>query len=174
MDKFDQDETARLTAKMEKGNFTLDDFMAQMGQVNKLGPMSKVMGMIPGMSDMAKQANMGDGQVEQQMGRMKAIYNSMTRKERANTNLLDANRRRRIAAGAGVQVAEVGQFMKQFEMSRDMMRAIGGQGMMGKMRMMKALMSGGMSNLGMPGGPVLKTKKGGWQAPKDRNKKKKR
>ena len=117
---------------------------------------------------------MGDGQVEAQMGRMKAIYNSMTRKERANTALLDGNRRRRIARGAGVEVAEVGQFMKQFEMSRDMMRAIGGQGMMGKMRMMKALMSGGMSQLGMPGGPTLRTKKSGWQAPKDRNKKKKR
>src|SRR5258706_10203513 len=89
MDKFDQDETARLTAKMEKGNFTLDDFMAQMSQVNKLGPMSKVMGMIPGMNELAKQGAMGDGQVEAQMGRMKAIYNSMSRKERANIALLD-------------------------------------------------------------------------------------
>jgi signal recognition particle GTPase len=71
-------------------------------------------------------------------------------------------------------VTEVGQFMKQFEMSRDMMRAVGGQGMMGKMRMMKALMSGGLSSLGQPGGPMLRTKKSGWQAPKDRNKKKKR
>ncbi len=174
MEKFDQEETARLTAKMEKGNFTLDDFMAQMGQVNKLGPMSKVMGMIPGMNELAKQSAMSDGAVETQMGRMKAIYNSMTRKERAKTDLLDGNRRRRIAAGAGVQVSEVGQFIKQFEQSRDMMRAIGGQGMMGKMRMMKALMSGGMSQLGMPGGPTLRTKKSGWQAPKDRNKKKKR
>ncbi len=85
----------------------------------------------------------------------------------------------RIAAGesprgAGVEVNEVGQFMKQFEMSRDMMRAVGGMGMMGKLKLMKSLMSGGLSNLGMPGGPMLKTKKSGWQAPKDRNKKKKR
>ncbi len=174
MEKFDQEETARLTAKMEKGNFTLDDFMAQMNQVNKLGPMSKVMGMIPGMNEMAKQSAMGDGDVERQMGRMKAIYNSMNRRERVKPELLDGNRRRRIARGAGVEVAEVGQFMKQFEMSRDMMRAIGGQDMMGKLKMMKALMSGGLSTMGQPGGPMLRTKKSGWNAPKDRNKKKKR
>ena len=69
---------------------------------------------------------------------------------------------------------EVGGFIKQFNMSRDMMRAVGGMGMLGKLKLMKGLMSGGLNNLGMPGGPMIKTKKGGWQAPKDRNKKKKR
>jgi hypothetical protein len=64
--------------------------------------------------------------------------------------------------------------MKQFGQTRDMMRAVGGMGMAGKMKMMKNLMSGNLSALGMPGGPMLKTKKSGWQAPKDRNKKKKR
>ncbi len=64
--------------------------------------------------------------------------------------------------------------MKQFEMSRDMMRAVGGMGMGGKLKMMKALMGGGLANLGMPGGPMLKTKRSGWMAPKDRNKKKKK
>jgi hypothetical protein len=59
-------------------------------------------------------------------------------------------------------------------MSRDMMRAVGGMGMMGKLKLMKALTSGGLQNLGMPGGPMLKTKRSGWQAPKDRNKKKRR
>src|SRR5438067_10002489 len=174
MDKFDAEETAKLQAKMEKGQFTLDDFMAQMGQVKKLGPMGKVMGMIPGMSEIAKTSNMGEGEVEKQMGHMRAIYDSMNHKERKNPDLLDAPRRRRIARGAGVDVTEVGQFMKQFEMTRDMMRAVGGMGMMGRLRMMKALASGQLSNLGMPGGPMLKTKKSGWQAPKDRNKKKKR
>ena len=174
MEKFDQEETARLTAKMEKGNFTLDDFMSQMKQVNKLGPMQKVMGMIPGMSELSKQMSMQGGDVEAQMGRMEAIYHSMNRKERHNTDLLDGNRRRRIARGAGVEVSEVGQFIKQFEMSRDMMRAVGGMGMMGKLKLMKGLMGGGLSSLGQPGGPMLKTKKSGWQAPKDRNKKKRR
>ena len=174
MTKFDQEETARLQAKMEKGQFTLDDFMSQLGQVQKLGPMGKVMGMIPGMSELAKNVNMDEGGVETQMDRMRAIYNSMNRKERQKPDLLDGPRRRRIAAGAGVAVSEVGQFMKQFTMTRDMMRAIGGQGMMGKLRMMKGLMGGGLANLGMPGGPTLRTKKSGFMEKKDRNKKKRR
>jgi signal recognition particle subunit SRP54 len=172
--KFDMDEQAKLAAKMEKGQFTLDDFMSQMGQIKKLGPMSKVMGMIPGMSDLTKQLGQGDGEVEGQMGRMRAIYDSMNRKERQKPEILDSARRRRIARGAGVETNEVNQFIKQFEMSRDMMRAVGGMGMMGKLKLMKALASGGLANLGMPGGPMLKTKKSGWTAPKDRNKKKRR
>jgi signal recognition particle subunit SRP54 len=174
MTKFDQDETARLQAKLEKGQFTLDDFMSQMGQIKKLGPMGKVMGMIPGMSELTKQAGMGEGDVEMQMGRMRAIYDSMSQKERAKPDLLDGPRRRRVARGAGVELNEVGQFMKQFEMSRDMMRAVGGMGMMGKMKLMKHLMSGNLSGLGMPGGPMINTKKSGFTEKKDRNKKKKR
>jgi len=174
MEKFDQDETARLQAKMEKGRFTLDDFMAQMSQVKKLGPMGKVMGMIPGMSEMTRQMNMNEGDVEKQMGHMRAIYDSMTPKERANTDLLDGARRRRVARGAGVELNEVGQFMKQFEQSRDMMKAVGGMGMMGRMKLMKSLMSGDLASLGMPGGPQLRTKKSGFMEKKDRNKKKKR
>jgi signal recognition particle subunit SRP54 len=174
MEKFDQEETAKLQAKMEKGEFTLDDFMGQMGQIKKLGPMNKVLGMLPGMSELTKQMGHDGEGVEKQMSRMRAIYDSMTRKERHKPDLLDANRRRRIARGAGCDVQEVGAFMKQFEMSRNMMRAVGGMGMMGKLKLMKSLMGGGMSGLGMPGGPMIKTKKSGWQAPKDRNKKKKR
>ena len=172
--KFDMEEQERLTAKMEKGQFTLDDFIGQMGQVKKLGPMSKVLGMLPGMSELTKTTGMGEAEIEKQMGRMRAIYDSMTKEERKKTELLDGQRRRRVARGAGVELNEVSQFMKQFEMSRDMMRAVGGMGMMGKMKLMKSLMGGGLANLGMPGGPMIKTKKSGWQAPKDRNKKKRR
>jgi signal recognition particle subunit SRP54 len=174
MEKFDQEETAKLQAKMEKGQFTLDDFMGQMGQVKKLGPMDKIMGMIPGMGDLSKQINMGGGDVEKQMSRMKAIYDSMSKKERKNPDVLDGPRRRRIAQGAGVAPNEVGQFMKQFEMTRDMMRAVGGMGIMGRLKMLKALSSGGLGGLGMPGGPMLKTKKSGFMEKKDRNKGKKK
>ncbi len=173
-EKFDQDETRRLQEKMEKGNLSLEDFMAQMRQVRKLGPMGKVMGMIPGMSQLTKQMNMNDGDVETQMNRMQAIYDSMNAKERRDIDLVDGNRRRRIARGSGVQVAEVGQFIKQYEQSRDMMKAIGGMGMRGKMGLMKGLMSGNLASLGMPGGPMLKTKKSSFMQKKDRNKKKKR
>jgi signal recognition particle subunit SRP54 len=174
MTKFDQDEAARLQAKLEKGQFTLDDFMGQMGQMKKLGPMGKIMGMIPGMSEMTKQAGMAEGDVENQMVHMRAIYDSMSKKEKAKPDLLDGPRRRRIAAGAGVAVNEVSQFMKQFEMSRDMMRAVGGMGMMGKLKLMQGLMSGKLSSLGMPGGPMIRTKKSGFMEKKDRNKKKKK
>ncbi|HWP40131.1 MAG TPA: signal recognition particle protein [Tepidisphaeraceae bacterium] len=174
MAKFDAEETARLQAKMEKGQFTLDDFMAQMTQVKKLGPMSKIMGMIPGMSELTKDLNMGEGDIERQMKHMRAIYDSMTPQERKKPEILDGLRRRRIAAGAGVPLSEVGQFIKQFEMSRDMMRAVGGMGMLGKLKLMKSLMGGGLANLGAPGGPVLRTKRSGWTPPKERNRKKKR
>jgi signal recognition particle subunit SRP54 len=136
--------------------------------------MSKVIGMIPGMDQLTKQFGQGEGEIEGQMSRMKAIYDSMNRKERANPDVLDGPRRRRIARGAGVDVQEVGQFMKQFEMSRSMMRAVGGMGMMGKLKLMKGLMGGGLSGLGSPGGPMIKTKKSGYMEKKDRNKKKKR
>src|SRR5438876_11335323 len=112
-EKFDQEETAALQAKMEKGQFTLDDFIAQMTQVRKLGPMNKVMGMIPGMNELTKQMGQGDGEVEGQLNRMKAMYDSMTRAERKNPDVIEHGRRRRIASGAGVQVNEVNQFIKQ-------------------------------------------------------------
>jgi signal recognition particle subunit SRP54 len=137
---------------MEKGQFTLDDFMSQMGQVKKLGSMDRILGMIPGMSQMTKQMNMGGQDVERQMNRMTAIYNSMSKVERRKPDLLDGQRRRRIARGAGVELNEVGQFMKQFEQTRDMMKAVGGMGMAGKMSLMKGLMSGNLANLGMPAG----------------------
>jgi signal recognition particle subunit SRP54 len=171
---FNMEETAKLQAKMEKGQFTLDDFMSQMGQIRKLGSIGKVMGMIPGMSNLTKSVNMNDADVERQMLHMRAMYDSMTREERKKPDLLEHSRRRRISAGAGVQVQEVGQFIKQFEGARDMMRAIGGQGMMGKMRFMQSVMSGGLNNLGMPGGPMIRTKKSGFMEKKDRNKKKRR
>jgi signal recognition particle subunit SRP54 len=172
MDKFDEEQTTRLQEKMEKGQFTLDDYMAQMTQVKKLGPMGKVMGMIPGMNELSKTLGQNEGVVEKQMGRMHAIYHSMSKKERKNPDLLDGNRRRRIAAGAGVLPQEVSQFIKQFEMTRGVMRSFTGMGAMGKMRAMKQLMGGGLSGLAGAGG--LRTKKSGHMEKKDRNKKKKR
>jgi signal recognition particle subunit SRP54 len=183
MTKFDQDQAQRMQERLEKGQFSLDDFMEQMSQMKKLGPMNKVMGMIPGMGELSKQINMDGGEVESQMGRMQAIFNSMTRKERAKPDMIDTGRRRRIAAGAGVQMSAVGQMLKQFETTRDMVRAVGGMGMRGKLGMMKSLMSGGLAGLaggfggggyGGGGGGMLPTKRSGFMEKKDRNKKKKR
>jgi signal recognition particle subunit SRP54 len=174
IEKFDQDEAVRIQARLEKGQFTLDDFMSQLNQVSKLGSMGKIMGMIPGMSQLTRQFNMNEGEVDGQMGRMKAIYHSMTAKERKNTDMLDSSRRRRVARGAGVDVSVVGHFVKQFEMSRDMMKAVGTMGAGGKLSLLKQLMSGRLNSLGMPGGPTLKMKKSGFMEKKDRNKKKRR
>jgi signal recognition particle subunit SRP54 len=174
MEKFDQEETAKLQAKMEKGTFTLEDFMAQMGQVKKLGPMGKVMGMIPGMGDMMKQVKMNEGDIEASLGRMRAMYDSMTVKERVKPDLIDHGRRRRIARGAGVDPSEVSKFLKDFAQSRDMMRAVGSMGVMGKFKLMRAMAKGDLAGLGMPGGPMIKTKKSGYMEKKDRNKKKRR
>ena len=107
-----------------RDEFTLSEFMNQMGQITKLGPMSKVIGMIPGMSAMTRKIG-GDGVVEKQTVAMRAIYDSMNKKERAEPDLLDSPRRRRIAGGAGVDASEVSQFMRQFETTRDMMPTVG-------------------------------------------------
>lgn len=169
--KFDMDQQAALAEKMEKGEFSLEDFMGQMGQIKKLGPMNKILGMIPGMSELAKTANMSGDAVEGQMGKMRAIYDSMSRKERKKPDTIDGPRRRRIARGAGVDVNDVGQFLKQFNMSRDMMRAVGGMNMLGRLKMMKGLMSGNLGAIAQQGHNMLQTKKSGWQEKKDRNKK---
>jgi len=172
---FDAEEANKLAAKLEKGQFSLEDFMSQISQVRKLGPLGKVMGMIPGMSELSKQVKMNDGDMDRQLVRMRAIYDSMTPAERKKPDMLDGNRRRRIGTGAGVALNEVSQFMKQFQGMRDVMRAMGGGGMMGRLKMMQSMMSGnpGAMGMGMPGGG-LRTKKSGFMEKKDRNKKKKR
>ena len=101
--------------------FTLDDFIAQVGQMQRLGPMSKVMERIPGMRELSRAMNVGEGQIEAQLGRMRAIYSAMTTRERKEPELLNGSRRSRIAAGAGVHTREAASFVQQFRASREMM-----------------------------------------------------
>ncbi|MFN4243760.1 MAG: signal recognition particle protein [Tepidisphaerales bacterium] len=173
MEKFDQEKVEALTKKMQQGVLTLDDFMQQMEQVKKLGPMTKILGMVPGMGQLTRQLQLNDGLLEGQMKRMRAIYDSMTRAERENPEMIEHSRRRRIAAGAGVQPQEVGQFVKQFETARDMMRAYGTGGRGPGMGLLRGMMGlGGRAAMGGGGVPMLKTKKSGFMEKKDRNKKK--
>src|SRR5436190_3912872 len=132
------------------------------------------MKMSPGMGDMMKHAQMKEGDIDASLSRMRAMYDSMTAKERLKPDLIDHGRRRRIARGAGVDASEVSKFLKDFAQSRDMMRAVGSMGIMGKFKLMKAMAKGDLAGLGMPGGPMIKTKKSGFMEKKDRNKKKKR
>lgn len=171
MEKFDQEKVEALTKKMQEGVLTMDDFMQQMEQVRKLGPMTKILGMVPGMGQLSRQLSLNDGMLEGQMKRMRAIYDSMTVKEREKPELIEHSRRRRIAAGAGVQPQEIGQFVKQFETARDMMRAYGSGGRGPGMGLIKGMMGlGGRAAMG-GGGPMLRTKKSGFMEKKDRNKK---
>jgi len=136
--KVDQDEAEAQLKKLQKNQFTLDDFRSQLGQVKKLGSFSKILKLLPdqllggvGMPDLTdEQSEM----MEKELRRTEAIIDSMTREERANHIILNANRRRRIARGSGTTVAQVNSLIKQYtEMRRMMQGMFSGGGLRGKM-----------------------------------------
>jgi signal recognition particle subunit SRP54 len=117
---FDSEQAAKAAAKLtgQGGEFTLDDFLEQMQQVRKLGSMSKIMGMLPGMGQFRDQLENFD---EREIDRIQAIIQSMTPAERANPKLIDGSRRARIARGSGRQVSDVNQLVDRFFEARKMM-----------------------------------------------------
>ena len=118
---------AKQEAQLRKGEFTLDDFKKMLGQTKKLGPMNKIMSMMPGMGGMAEM--LGDVDAEQDFRRFVGIIDSMTPDERRNpSRLIDQSRRRRIAAGAGVEPHEVNELVKQFDVMADMMKQMSEHG----------------------------------------------
>ena len=126
--KFDQEEMAKQEARLRKGEFTLDDFKKTLGQAKKLGPIDKIMGMIPGMSAMSDM--LGDVDAEKDMRRLVGVIDSMTPDERRNpSKVIDQSRRRRIAAGTGVEPHEVNELVKQFDVMADVMKRMSGLGM---------------------------------------------
>ncbi len=154
--KLDQDEIVKQQQRLRKGEFTLDDFKKLLGQTKKLGPLNKVMGMIPGMSDMADA--MGDLDAEKDMRGLVGVIDAMTPEERRNPKgMIDQSRRRRIAAGAGVEPHQVNELVKQFEPVADMMKKMSTMGMRDRMRTMQQLTQGGILD---PGGRLAKQKKG--------------
>ncbi len=154
--KFDQEEMARQEERLRAGEFTLDDFRKQLLQIRRLGPLQKVMGLIPGMG--ALKDMMGQANADQDFNRMVAIIDSMTLAERRNpTKTIDQSRRRRIARGAGVEPHEVNELVKQFEPMASMMKQMAGKGMREKMQMVKQIQQGALAN---PGGLLTKTKQG--------------
>jgi signal recognition particle subunit SRP54 len=116
----DADEAADLEEKLRKDQFTLEDFLKQMRQVRKMGPISGLLGMIPGMGAM-KQLKNADVD-ESQLDRVEAIILSMTPAERANPAMINGSRRKRIASGSGTRVQNVKQVLKQFDQMRKLMR----------------------------------------------------
>ncbi|NLU75065.1 signal recognition particle protein [Streptomyces sp. HNM0575] len=128
---FDQQEAEKMAAKLQKGpkEFTLDDFLAQMEQVRKMGSISKLLGMMPGMGQMKEQINDLD---EREVDRTAAIIKSMTPAERAEPTMINGSRRARIARGSGVEVSAVKNLVERFFEARKMMsRMAQGGGMPG-------------------------------------------
>ena len=131
---FEQDKAEEAAARMLEGQFTLEDFLDQLQQLKKMGPLSGIMGMLPGMPKEMKDAQIGDDQVKT----TEAIIRSMTPEERRQPEIINGSRRTRIAKGSGTQVADVNRLIKQFTEMQKMMKRMGGlakpQGKAGKGR----------------------------------------
>jgi signal recognition particle subunit SRP54 len=119
----DQDSAAELERKIRKQQFTLEDFLQQLRQVRKMGPLQNVLGLMPGMGKAMKQLRSADMD-DRELDRIEAIILSMTVAERANPELIDGSRRKRIARGSGTTVQAVNQLVKQFAQMKKMMSAI--------------------------------------------------
>jgi len=154
--KLDQTEMLIQEERLRKGEFTLDDFRNMMSQTKKLGPLNKIMGLIPGMGGLTEM--MADMDAEGDMRRLGGIIDSMTPDERRNpSRIIDQSRRRRIAAGAGVEPAEVNGLVKQFEPMADIMKSMAGKGMRERLKQVQQLQQGGMLD---PGAMLARQKKG--------------
>jgi signal recognition particle subunit SRP54 len=133
----DQEKAEQIAQKMRKGAFDLDDLAEQLAQMERIGGMSGMLGMLPGVGKMKKQinaANLDDGILKRQ----RAIISSMTPKERRTPKLLNASRKRRVAAGSGTNVQEINKLIKMHRQMADMMKKMGR-----KKGMLGALMGGG-------------------------------
>ena len=134
---FEADEAEKLQEKMAKGSFGFDDFLKQTQAVKKMGGMKDMLKMLPGVGSKLGDMDFDDGQLKQ----IEGIVHSMTTLERREPDTIDSSRRRRIAAGAGVETNDVSGLVKTFKRSRDMMKAFSG----GKFGGLKSLLSGGFN-----------------------------
>jgi signal recognition particle subunit SRP54 len=129
----DQDEAEKLAKKMMKGVFTLEDYAAQLKQISKMGSISSILGMLPGMGQMKQK--IADANIDQTIfKRQAAIISSMTVKERRTPDIIKASRKKRIAAGSGTSVQDVNKLLKQFDDMSTMMKRMGKLGQKGLMR----------------------------------------
>jgi len=148
----DMEAAQKLAAKVKSGGgFDLNDFLAQIQQMKQMGGLSSLMDKLPSQLT-AKAGSMDMDKVEKDIGRKQGIIHSMTPQERKKPELIKATRKRRIAAGAGVQVQDVNRMLKEFEQMQDMMKKMSGGGMMKMMKRMGA-MKGMMGGGGFPGMP---------------------
>jgi signal recognition particle subunit SRP54 len=139
----DEKKAKQLTSKIKKGKFNFNDFLEQMESMKKLGSMKSIMSMIPGMSGMAKQIGNMDLENSSEINMIKAMINSMTKKERENPDLLNNTRKRRLAKGAGLSQMQVNRVLKQFKNAGKMAKQLSGKGGMKQMQDMMRQMNGG-------------------------------
>ena len=136
---FDAEEAKKMEKKLRKADFTLDDFLAQMQKVRKLGSFEQILGMIPGMGGLKKQLQGQDIDLNgKEVRRIEAIIKSMTPKERADISIINGSRRKRIALGSGTRVQDVNKLLKQFNEMKKMMKQV-------------KKMQGGKKGKGFPG-----------------------
>jgi signal recognition particle subunit SRP54 len=143
--EFSIEDTEALHKKFKKNEFTLEDFLTQMRAIKRMGSITSLAGMIPGMGKMVEQINPEDA--EKQMKHVEAIILSMTPGERHNHTIIDGSRRRRIAKGSGRSVEEVNQLLKQFVDMRKMMNQLTKGGIGGLMKMMGGKMPKGFGGM---------------------------
>ncbi len=122
---FDEKQAKELEEKMRKQQFDLDDFLNQMQQVKKMGPIKNLLGMMPGVDSKALESADID---ERKLDRVEAIIKSMTKKERANPSIINSSRKRRIAEGSGTNIAQVNVLLKQFEQMQKMFKQLNSKG----------------------------------------------
>jgi len=133
--QFDAEQAAKLQAKMAKGALTLEDFLGQMKQMKKMGPMKEVLKLIPGLGGQLQNVGFEEGEID----RMEAIIHSMTRAERADPSMVDGSRRRRIARGSGTEPQDVSGLIKSFGSAAEMMKQMAGMGMRDRMQFAKQM-----------------------------------
>ena len=128
-EQFDEEQAKKLESKIRKNKFDFADFKMQLEQIKKMGNMKDLLGMIPGVGKQIKDMDVN----EDSFKGIEAMINSMTPSERSNPDLIDGSRRKRIAKGAGKDIADVNAFMKQFDQMRNMMKSMNKMPMMGRM-----------------------------------------
>ena len=136
-EQVDRDAAAELEQKIRKQQFTLDDFLKQMKQVRRMGPLTNILGMMPGMGGAMKELRNANVD-ERELDRLEAMILSMTPAERADPSIINGSRRKRIALGSGTTVQAVNQLTKQFGQMRKLMKQLSE----GKMPSMEQLMRG--------------------------------
>jgi signal recognition particle subunit SRP54 len=145
-----EEEAQSLQEKMMRGELSMDDFLKQLKSIRRMGPMKQLLGMLPGVGSMLKDAEIDDKQLD----RVEAMINSMTKAEREDVSVFSGSRRNRVAKGSGTTIQDVGRLTKQFEQVSKMAKQMAGMGMMDKAkaaRQMAQMQSGGAAGMRMKG-----------------------